>query len=114
MLTIAPRPCASIRGSTHLQVRNMLLTLTVITRSHMASLVSTGPPWEVMPTLLCSTSTRPQASSAAATACCTSGSSVTSAATASASPPSARIASQVAWAASRRWSTATTRAPLRA
>src|SRR6266851_4352487 len=61
MLTIAPLPCRSMCGSTCLQVRNMLFKFTSLTRSQLSSLVSTGPPISTMPTLLCSTSIRPNA-----------------------------------------------------
>jgi hypothetical protein len=40
MLTMAPVPR---RGSTCLQVRNMLFRLTSLTRSQLSSVVSTGP-----------------------------------------------------------------------
>ena len=59
MLVITPPPCSSIAGRTAFQVRNMLLRLTAITRSHVSSSVSTGPPTTTIPTLLCRMSMRP-------------------------------------------------------
>src|SRR5215831_14246335 len=67
MLTIAPLHCRAMCGSTCLQVRNMLFRLTSLTRSQLSSVVSTGPPTSTMPTLLCSTSIRPNAATQAST-----------------------------------------------
>src|SRR5664279_2963918 len=66
-LTIAPPPCASITGSTCLQVRNTLLRLESICASQTSSVISTGPPWAEPPTLLTSTSMRPNRLTQAAT-----------------------------------------------
>jgi hypothetical protein len=57
--TIAPLACASICGSTALQVRNIDVRFVPITRCQSASLSSTGPPIAPIPTLLWRMSMRP-------------------------------------------------------
>src|SRR5215471_2786670 len=113
-LTIAPLPCFSITGSTYLAVRKKLLTLTSKTRSHSSSPSSTGPPVEPMPTLLSSTSMRPQRCRQASTIALTLSLREASASNAAASPPSLAIRPTVSSAAARLTSTHSTLAPSRA
>src|SRR6218665_1777355 len=68
MLTMAPLPWASMCGTTWLQLRNTLLRLWSICASQTSSLISTGPPLAEPPTLLTSTSMRPNAAMQRATA----------------------------------------------
>ena len=114
MLTIAPAPCASMIGSTALQVRKTEVRLTSSTRRQLASLASAAPPGRLMPTLLCRTSIRPQRAITASTAAAIAPASVTSAARAAASPPSPAITAAVASAAAGSMSTQATRPPSRA
>ena len=114
ILTTAPLPCRSMCGSTYLQVRNMLLRFTALTRSQLSSLVSTGPPTSTMPTLLWRTSTRPNAFMQASTIAATSFALLTSQATASQTPPSPSMMRLVSRAAASLRSAAKTLAPSRA
>ena len=58
---MTPPPCSTMTGRTCLQVRNMDLRLTSMTRSQLGlGQASAGPPSSRMPTLLCRTSTRPK------------------------------------------------------
>ena len=124
-LTIAPRPILrpspstrnslrSMTGRAARQVRNMLLRLTACIRSHSASLTSAVGVGETIPTLLCSTSSRPNRSRQASTIASTRSALLTSAAKVSAVPPSPAIMPAVSAAASGFISTASTFAPARA
>src|SRR5262249_389188 len=125
MFTMAPRSpaalggCATITGSTYLQVRNMLLMLTAETRSHSASERSTGPPVTAMPTLLWRMSMRPppRAPNAAwqcAAIAATWSDLETSHAKTSAAPPSFVMMAAVSRAAASLMSLQSTLAPSRA
>src|ERR1700757_687153 len=89
----------------------MLFKLTSFTRSQLSSVISTGPPTSTIPTLLCSTSIRPNAAIQALTMAETSSARDTSAETASHIPPSPSMIRLVSSAASRLISTARTLAP---
>ena len=67
MLTMAPRDCRAMTGSTCLQSRNTLFRLKSTWASQTSSLISSGPPGAEPPTPLTSTSTRPNASVQAST-----------------------------------------------
>ena len=86
-----PPPEASMPGSTALVTRNMLLTLTLISRSQSASLVSRKGPAAMMPAWFISTVIAPKRAWAWLTARCTWSATETSAATNSAWPPAALI-----------------------
>src|ERR1043165_1372953 len=95
-------------------VRNALLRLTAMTRSHCSSGSSTTPPTSAMPTLLSSTSIRPKSAMQAFTIASTSSFLVTSARNGSARPPSPEMMFAVSSAAARLISTQNTLAPSRA
>src|SRR5256885_15784257 len=114
MLMIEPPPSTTISGMTCFMVRNALLRLTAITRSHLSSGSSTTPPTSAMPTLLSRTSMRPKSATQARTIASTSSFFVTSARNGSASPPSPEMMLAVSSAAERLTSTQNTFAPSRA
>src|SRR6266851_2381112 len=114
ILTMLPPPCATMMGSTCLQVRKTLLRLTWKTRSQLASSVSTGPPSALIPTLLCRTSMRPQVSTHLVTRPATSDDCDTSARHDTQMPPSASMIALVSATASSLMSTRKTLAPSRA
>src|SRR5262252_3578179 len=78
MLMITPLACRSITGSTCLQARKTLFKLKSTCVSQTSSDISTGPPDAEPPTLLTSTSMRPQESMQACTMAETARLSVTS------------------------------------
>ena len=67
MFTIEPEPCSIIVGSTARIVRNAAFRQTSWTKSQVSSSISQIGANLLMPTLLCSTSTRPHRSVAACT-----------------------------------------------
>jgi hypothetical protein len=114
-LTIAPRPALrSIAGIANLEARNMLSTLTCMTRRHVAASSSTTLPRLAMPTLLSRKSSLPKRSSAASIIARHCASSVTSAHHGAALPPSAAIIATVRSASARSRSTTSTFVPERA
>src|SRR2546427_791788 len=110
-LTIAPPPALIIAGMACLATRNMVSTLTCMTRRQVSWLSSTTEPRLPMPTLLSRRSSRPKRSSAASTIALQSSGLVTSASHPIALPPSASIIATVRAASSTARSTTTTRAP---
>src|SRR5438477_1328728 len=114
ILMIEPPPSTTISGMTCFMVRNALLRLTAMTRSHLSSGSSTTPPTSAMPTLLSRMSMRPKSATHARTIASTSSFLVTSARNGSASPPSPEMMSAVSSAAERLMSTQNTFAPSRA
>src|SRR5580704_12416330 len=117
MLTMAPLLCWRMIGITCLAARMQLLRLIATQRSKASSVMvssSASPPARLTPTLLCSTSIRPQRFMVSSTIALISASLVTSALNAAAVPLSLTIRSTVSCAASRRWSTHSTFAPSRA
>src|SRR2546427_1465220 len=113
-LTMAPAPARRMAGIACLAARNMLSTLTVISRRQLSSLSSRIEPRLAMPTLLWRRSRRPKRSGVASTIAAQSAARVTSAERASASPPTAAIISTVRLARLASRSTTTTRVPARA
>src|SRR6516165_5523239 len=112
---MAPPPAVSfIAGMAWREARNMLSTLTCMTRRQLSGAISTTLPRPPIPTLLSRQSSRPNRSSAAATIALAWPSSVTSATKAAAVPPSSDIIATVRSARSRSRSTTSTRAPARA
>ena len=105
METIAPFPCASIRGSTALQHRKALLRLTSIWLSQVSSLMVAGSPGREWPTLLTRMSMRPRRSTQSATSASTVALSVTSPTPTTKVPPSPSTMRRVSSAASRFTST---------
>lgn len=115
MLTIAPPLAVLIMaGMAYLESRNMVSTLTCITRRYSSGFSSTTLPRLPMPTLLSRKSSRPQRSIAASTSRLQSASKVASQASATAVPPSASIISTVRSARPRSRSATSTLAPARA
>ena len=111
--TMAPPPFCRMAGMACLAIRNMLSTLTCITRRQLSSVSSTTVPRLPMPTLLSSRSSRPNRSSAVLTIAAQSALLVTSACTATALPPPSSIIVTVRSASARSRSTTTTWAPTR-
>src|SRR5258708_31509067 len=111
VLTMTPPPCATITGSTCLQPRKTLFRLRSIWASHTSSLISTGPPGAEPPTLLSSTSIRPNRLWHASTMARTAALSVTSQPCVATVPPVSRIRSKVSAIAAASLSTANTLAP---
>ena len=115
MLTMAPRPAVLIMaGIACLETRNIVSTLTCITRRQASGSSSTTLPRLPMPTLLSRKSRRPKRSRAAATMLRHWALSVRSAWWATAVPPSAVIMATVRSARARSRSTTSTRVPARA
>src|SRR5919201_3192681 len=113
MLTITPRPCRRIWGSTAWMQRagasRLTATICCITLSRAS--MELPPP---TPALLTSTSIRPYASIVLSTSRSTSARSLTSVGTARARPPCRTISSASAWIRSARRAASTTAAPWRA
>src|SRR5262245_13954166 len=115
MLTIAPPFAVLIMaGMACLESRNIVSTLTCMTRRYSSGFSSTTLPRLPMPTLLSRKSSRPQRSTAASTSRLQSASSVTSPAWVTAVPPSALIISTVRSASFLSRSATTTLVPARA
>ena len=115
MLTIEPPLAVLIMaGIACLESRNIVSTLTCITRRYSSGFSSTTLPRLPMPTLLSRKSSRPQRSTAASTSRLHSASLVTSPACAAAVPPSALIISTVRSASFRSRSATSTLVPARA
>src|SRR5215468_3903826 len=115
MLTIAPPLAVLIMaGIANFESRNILSTLTCITRRYCSASSSTTLPRLPIPTLLSRKSSRPQRSTAASTNALQSASLVTSPTCAAATPPSAAIISTVRPADLRSRSPTNTLAPARA
>src|ERR1017187_6973500 len=94
MLTIDPPPAVRIiAGMVCLQARNMVSTLTCITRAQFSSVSSTTVPLLPMPTLLSRQSSRPQRDTACSTMAAHCSDVVTSYEAAAALPPSLVIIS---------------------
>src|SRR5215813_10089340 len=117
MLMIAPLFCLRMIGITCLAARMQLFRLIATQRSKASSVIvssSASPPARLTPTLLCSTSIRPQRLMASSTIALMSASLVTSALQAAAVPCFSWIRSTVSWAEARSRSTHSTLAPSRA
>src|SRR6478752_5487970 len=115
MLTIEPPLAVLIMaGIACLESKNIVSTLTRITRRYSSGFSSTTLPRLPMPTLLSRKSSRPQRSTAASTSRLHSASTVTSQANAAALPPWASIISTVRPASPGSRSATTTLAPARA
>src|SRR5919202_1435846 len=113
MLTITPRPCRRIWGSTAWTQRAGASRLTATICCITLSRASMGLP-PPTPALLTSTSIRPYASIVLSTSRSTSVRAVTSVGTARARPPCRTISSASAWIRSARRAASTTAAPWRA
>ena len=112
LMILPPRPWSRICRPAYLHVRNTLLSVTSMMRSHSSSGRSSAGVWSVIAALFTRMSTPPNASTVALTMCCTSSLDDTSAWTAMAQPGwSALMASATACAASSRTSTSATFAP---
>src|SRR5258705_476656 len=94
-LTMAPPPPRAMAGIACLAARNIVSTLTCMTRRQFSWLSSTTDPRLPMPTLLSRKSRRPKRSVAAFTTIAQSSSRVMSAASATASPPCSLIITTV-------------------
>src|SRR5262249_15085858 len=117
MLTIEPLFCWRMIGITCLAARMQLFKLMATQRSKASSVIvssSASPPARLTPTLLCSTSMRPQRFMASSTIALISVSLVTSALQAAAVPCFSSIRSTVSCADARSRSTQSTFAPSRA
>src|SRR5580704_12872222 len=117
MLMMAPLFCLRMIGITCLAARMQLFRLMATQRSNASSVIessSASPPARLTPTLLCSTSIRPQRFMASSTIALISASLVTSALQAAAVPCFSRIRSTVSCAEARSRSTHSTLAPSRA
>src|SRR5712692_10839139 len=111
---MAPPPPRIMAGMACLAARNMVSTLTCMTRRQFSWVSSTTDPRLPMPTLLSRRSRRPKRSSAVLTMPAQSSARVTSARSATASPPWSLIMRTVCSARSISRSTTMTRAPARA
>src|SRR6516162_5101413 len=109
-----PLAVSFIAGMAWREARNMLSTLTCMTRRQFSGAMSTTLPRPPIPTLFSRQSSRPNRSIAAATMARACPSSVTSATKTAAVPPSDAIIASVRSARSRSTSTTSTRAPARA
>src|ERR1700760_1602338 len=117
MLMMAPLFCLRMIGMTCLAARMQLFRLMATQRSNASSVIasnSASPPARLTPTLLCSTSMRPQRFMASSTIALMSASLVTSALQAAAWPCFSSIRSSVSCADARSRSTHSTLAPSRA
>src|SRR5580704_8768068 len=117
MLMMAPLFCLRMIGITCLAARMQLFRLMATQRSNASSVIessSASPPARLTPTLLCSTSIRPQRFMASSTIALMSASLVTSALHAVAMPCFSWIRSTVSCAEARSRSTHSTFAPSRA
>src|SRR5581483_1477500 len=117
MLMMAPLFCLRMIGITCLAARMQLFRLMATQRSKASSVIdsnSASPPARLTPTLLCSTSIRPQRLMASSTIALISASLVTSALHAAATPCFSWIRSTVSCADARSRSTHSTLAPSRA
>src|SRR5438093_1244253 len=92
---MAPPPARLMAGIACLATRNIVSTLTCITRRHSSSPRSTTEPRLPMPTLLSSRSSRPKRSTAVLTMAAQSADRVTSTSTAMAWPPTDSIISTI-------------------
>src|SRR5262245_9041349 len=114
MFTMAPPPASRMAGTAYFMPRNTPLAFTPISASQAAVLVMSGSNVPLIPALLTSRSSFPNAVTAVFTAFCHSDSLVTSSFTNRAWPPAAAIFSTTWRASSSRTSATTTRAPSRA
>src|SRR5262245_33395565 len=114
MFTMAPPPASRIAGTAYFMPRNTPLAFTPMSASHAAVLVMSGSKVPLIPALLTSRSSFPNAATVAATAACQSDSLVTSSFTNRAWPPAAAIFSTTWRASNSSTSATTTRAPSRA
>src|ERR1700761_7939561 len=117
ILMMAPLFCWRMIGITCLAARMQLFRLIATQRSNASSVIessSASPPARLTPTLLCSTSMRPQRFMASSTIALMSTSLVTSALQAAAVPCFSSIRSTVSCAEARSRSTQSTLAPSRA
>src|SRR4029453_333131 len=114
MFTMAPPPASRMAGTAYFMPRNTPLAFTPISASQAAVLLMSGSKVPLMPALLTSRSSFPNAVTAVFTAFCHSDSLVTSSFTNRAWPPPAAIFSTTWRASNSRTSATTTRAPSRA
>src|SRR5262249_54170839 len=114
MFTMAPPPASRIAGTPCFMPRNTPLAFTPMSASNAAVLVMSGSKVPLIPALLTSRSSFPNAETVAATAACQSDSLVTSSFTNRAWPPAAAIFSTTWRASNSSTSATTTRAPSRA